>query len=134
MSGCSDDVDQGRKSLEVDSSRLYFHQGMAAGPTLITDEDGGIREERRFEPFGQPINGTLNKNVDPVNNLNKETNPDTGWSYHGARWMAPQTARLTAPDPAVKGPLPKLLLTFWKKLRGVWANRLVTRQFERRLT
>jgi len=52
--------------------------------------------------MSQPVNATLSKVVDPTNNLNKETNPDTGWSYHGARWMMPQTARWTAPDPAVK--------------------------------
>jgi RHS repeat-associated protein len=114
MSGCdTNNIDKSQKSLEVDGSRLYFHQGMAAGPTLITDKDGGIREERRFEPFGQPINGTLNKTVDPTNNLNKETNPDTGWSYHGARWMSPQTARWTAPDPAVKGPDKKFMGEPW---------------------
>jgi RHS repeat-associated protein len=36
--------------------------------------------------------------------LNKETNPATGFSYHGARWIAPQTARWTAPDPPLKAP------------------------------
>jgi len=99
--------------LEDGGARIYFHQGMAAGPTLLTTHDGGIREERRFEPFGQPINGTLNKHVDPMNNLNKETNPDTGWSYHGARWMAPQTARWQTPDPPVKAPDGKFLFKPW---------------------
>jgi RHS repeat-associated protein len=111
MASCEPEA--ARRSLEVNNSRLYFHQGMAAGPTLITDGGGAIKEERRFEPFGQPVNGTLNKTVDPTNNLNKETNPDTGWSYHGARWMAPQMARWTAPDPAVKSPDNKFMAEPW---------------------
>lgn len=111
MVGCEPEVS--RRSLEDGSARLYFHQGVAAGPTLITRDGGAIKEERRFEPFGQPIEGTLDKTVDPMNNLNRETNPDTGWSYHGARWMMPQTARWTAPDPAVKGPDAKKMIEPW---------------------
>ncbi|MFH0902372.1 MAG: RHS repeat-associated core domain-containing protein, partial [Pseudomonadota bacterium] len=45
--------------------------------------------------------------------LNKETDPDTGWSYHGARWMAPQFARWLTPDPPVKAPDPKFMTAPW---------------------
>jgi len=90
---------------------VYFHHGVAAGPVLTTNADGTLREERRYEPFGQPVNANLGGTIGPVdfrreqqNSLGKLTNPNTGWSYHGARWMQPQTARWTAPDPAVKGP------------------------------
>jgi RHS repeat-associated protein len=121
-SSCGHEVNRNRKFLEVSGTRLYFHQGVAAGPALITDGSGTIREERRFEPFGQPINGTLNKTVDPTNNLNKETNPDTGWSYHGARWMSPQTARWQTPDPPVKGPKPQLMVAPWSAHPYQYAN------------
>jgi RHS repeat-associated protein len=96
----------------ADDAPLYFHQGIAPGPTIITKSDGTVFEERRYEPFGHPIDarrgGTQVSAVsfaaDPQNILGKMTNPNTGWSYHGARWMAPQTARWSTPDPAVKGP------------------------------
>jgi RHS repeat-associated protein len=41
------------------------------------------------------------------------TNPNTGWSYHGSRWMMPQVARWTAPDPAIKGPDPSKMTAPW---------------------
>lgn len=50
---------------------------------------------------------------DPQNILGKLTNPNTGWSYHGARWMAPQTGRWSTPDPAVKGPDASMMLVPW---------------------
>ncbi|HVZ75616.1 MAG TPA: LamG-like jellyroll fold domain-containing protein [Polyangia bacterium] len=105
----------------TDSSKtLYFHQGIAPGPTVITTSTGAVWEERRYEPFGQPIDargaiGVAKPNLaaEPQNILGKLTDPNTGWSYHGARWMAPQTARWSAPDPAIKGPDRKHLAEPW---------------------
>jgi RHS repeat-associated protein len=105
----------------ADDAPLYFHQGIAPGPTIITKSDGTVFEERRYEPFGHPIDakrgGTQVSAVsfvaDPQNILGKMTNPNTGWSYHGARWMTPQTARWSAPDPAIKGPSSTFLLSPW---------------------
>jgi RHS repeat-associated protein len=71
-----------------------------------------VADERRFEPFGEPIDA--NMGVDPYNSLNKERNAETGWSYHGARWMAPQTARWLTPDPPVKGPQPRHVAEPWE--------------------
>jgi RHS repeat-associated protein len=99
---------------------LYFHQGISAGPTLFTREDESIAAERRFEPFGAPIDSLVETATGPVvddvdfdridhNSLAKRTDPATGWSYHGARWMAPETARWLTPDPPVKGPAEKQL-------------------------
>ena len=90
----------------------FFHQGIAPGPTLITDSTGALVEERRYEPFGQPI-PRVDVVSEPQNILGRLTDPNTGWSYHGARWMQPQTARWTAPDSAIKGPDPKHLASPW---------------------
>ncbi len=106
-----DDVESRQQGVEDASARRYFHQGVAAGPTLITDGGGSAIDERRFEPFGQPIDA--NMALDPYNSLNKERNAETGWSYHGARWMAPQTARWLTPDPAVKGPRRGVMAQPW---------------------
>ena len=105
------------------SKVTYFHTGFAAGPVLLTNESARIVDERRYEPFGQAIDsyrepGGLFDSVDyvlePLNILNKPTDPRTGWSYHGARWMAPQTARWLTPDPPVKAPAPKFMAAPWK--------------------
>jgi RHS repeat-associated protein len=90
----------------------YFHTGVSAGPALITRADGTVAEERRFEPFGAPISADLA--TDPTNSLGKPTDRATGWSYHGARWMAPETGRWMSPDPLVKAPDPAFLESPWR--------------------
>jgi RHS repeat-associated protein len=104
---------------------VYFHSGIAAGPVLSTREDASVHEERRYEPFGTPIDayretagglpevGDVNHRDVPLNALNKESDADTGFSYHGARWMAPLTATWLTPDPLVKAPDPELLSGPW---------------------
>jgi RHS repeat-associated protein len=104
-----------------DNAPKYFHGGIAPGPTIITSSTGDVFEERRYEPFGQPIDakrgmapaGAVNFTVEPQNILGKLTDPNTGWSYHGARWMAPQTARWLSPDPSAKAPYSSYLSNPW---------------------
>ena len=88
----------------------YLHNGVAPGPVLVTDEDGNVISERRYLPFGDileerttPPDQTAAA-ADPLNALNKETDPTTGWSYHGARWMAPSHTRWLSPDPPTAAP------------------------------
>src|SRR6185503_4297647 len=95
------------QSVRATSRTVYYHTAIAAGPTLITRSDGTLLEERRNEPFGAAIDAGAS--ADPHNALNKETDALTGWSDHGARWLAVDTARWLTPDPPVKGPDPKLL-------------------------
>jgi RHS repeat-associated protein len=108
--GCQD-AGSSPASLEQLSNRVYFHSGFAAGPAVLTSQSADITDERRSEPFGQVLDGDLTKG--PINSLNKETNLATGWSYHGARWMAPQTGRWLTPDPAVKTPSATLVSEPW---------------------
>jgi RHS repeat-associated protein len=93
----------------------YLHDGFGVGPALITRADRTIEEERRQEPFGAPVDayrespglpaiGAIDYAAEPFNSLNKPTDPTTGWSYHGARWMASSSARWLTPDPPVKAP------------------------------
>ncbi|MBI4509470.1 MAG: hypothetical protein HY698_07520, partial [Deltaproteobacteria bacterium] len=77
------------------------------------------------EPFGHPLDayrelagggsetGAIDFGKEPLNTLNKETDPNTGWSYHGARWTASESARWLTPDPPVKGPDPKFMRMPW---------------------
>jgi RHS repeat-associated protein len=103
-------------SWQVASDRtLFFHEAVSAGPALITNTSGESWEERRYEPFGAPVDAfsasagvhSVSFASEPQNSLGKLTDPNTGWSYHGARWMQPQTARWLVPDPAIKGPDPR---------------------------
>jgi RHS repeat-associated protein len=92
---------------------------------LITSDGPTPRvvDERVYEPFGQGLESfsepggfldRINYALEPFNNLNKPTDPRTGWSYHGARWMAPQTARWLTPDPPVKAPDPTFMAQPWR--------------------
>jgi RHS repeat-associated protein len=107
------------------SGILYYHQAVGAGPSLITREDATVLDERRHEPFGAGIDsfrelpggGTEIAAVDyardPHNVLNQQSDPATGWSDHGARWLAPETGRWLTPDPPVKAPDPKFMTAPW---------------------
>lgn len=104
----------------------YYHATVSAGPSVITREDGTVYDERRYEPFGAGIDsfrqledgttstGPIDYHRDPQNLLNKKTDPDTEWSYHGARWVAPQTAQWLTPDPPVKAPDPGFMAAPWE--------------------
>jgi RHS repeat-associated protein len=101
----------------------YLHTGFAAGPVLITGDDARIVDERRYEPFGQAIDSFretggffagIDYGLERINGLNKPTDARTDWSYHGARWMAPQTGRWLTPDPPVKAPDPTFMAQPWR--------------------
>lgn len=111
--------------LRNTSRVLYYHQGVGAGPVLSTLADGSLFEERRYEPYGAPMDsfrevagggtqtGPIDFARDPHNSLNKQTDVATGWSDHGARWMAPEIARWQTPDPPVKAPDASFMNSPW---------------------
>jgi RHS repeat-associated protein len=109
-----------RSSALVTTAMLYFHRAYSAGPELTTDASGQLREERREEPFGAAIDSfhdgailPIDYRRDPVNGLNKLSDPDTGWSDHGARWLAPETAQWHTPDPPATAPDASFMLQPW---------------------
>lgn len=123
--GCGVLFGRGEQPAWRQLSVRYYHATVSAGPNLITTEEATVFEERRFEPFGTAIDayrdlptgdseiGEIDYRRDPHNVLNKKTDPDTAWSYHGARWVAPQTTQWLTPDPPVKAPDPKFMAQPW---------------------
>jgi RHS repeat-associated protein len=104
----------------------YVHHGVSAGPVLLTRADASLEEERRYEPFGADLDayredddgiglpiGEVDLTTFDLNSLNKRTEPATGWSYHGARWMSGATARWQSADPPAKRPDPSFLARPW---------------------
>ncbi|WP_158620331.1 MULTISPECIES: FG-GAP-like repeat-containing protein [Corallococcus] len=114
-----------RQAVWTATGTLYFQGGVSPGPVLITRADGSVQEERRYESFGAPVDayrefvgggsavGTVDHGEEPLNALNNLTDPHTGWSDHGARWMAPELALWLTPDPPMKSPDPKFLAQPW---------------------
>ena len=122
LAGCSFLGSGGSEApLWSQSQTLYYHHAIGAGPSLITTETGAVFEERRYEPFGDEVDafrdgagtGDVDFARDPNNFLNKPSDPATGWSYHGARWMAPETGRWLTPDPPTKAPDDRYLAEPW---------------------
>lgn len=118
--GCLGSAPQVSLSSLTTAGTVYYHQTYAAGPGLTTGGGGALLEERRTEPFGAAIDAYRNGAVqtvdyrrDAVNELNKLIDPDTGWSDHGARWLAPETAQWQTPDPPATAPDAKYMLQPW---------------------
>jgi RHS repeat-associated protein len=101
--------------------KLYFHQGVGAGPVLVTDAAATVYEERRYEPFGEAIDAyregsgvtAVDYRREAMNGLNKPSDAETDMSYHGARWLPSDTAQWLTPDPPVKAPSASFQLEFW---------------------
>jgi RHS repeat-associated protein len=110
----------------------YLHTTFGPGPTLITAPDGQVLEERFFEPFGALLLANRPDLSDPqtpgliadsdaatafsreaMGWLNKPHDPRTGWSDHGARWMAPEIGQWMTPDPPVKVPDARFVQSPW---------------------
>jgi RHS repeat-associated protein len=102
----------------------YFHAGVGAGPVVFTNDQGHLLEERRYEPYGVAIDARIRVGstyqvsapdlaARDLNALNKRTDVATGWSDHGARWLAPETGRWLTTDPPVTGPDPQFMEAPW---------------------
>jgi RHS repeat-associated protein len=107
--GGTDGLAQRESAIAID--RMFFHYGIGNGPVLMTGASGALAEERRYEPFGADLDayrpggvGTVDFRAEPHNSLNKPTDPSTGLSFHGARWMSPVTGRWLSADPPMKAP------------------------------
>jgi RHS repeat-associated protein len=111
--GCSGPIVSRSSAALTASETVYFHAGVAPGPVLFTGATGQVVEERRFDPFGQPLGQVSFADLD-LGALNQPMDPDTGWSFHGARWLAPETARWTSIDPLGREPSEELAEQPWR--------------------
>lgn len=124
LPGCTGGTGLGTAASSVNWQtvrKLYFHQGVGAGPVLVTDAAASVYEERRYEPFGEAIDAyregsgvtAVDYRREAMNALNKPSDAETDMSYHGARWLPSDTAQWLTPDPPVKAPSEKFQLEFW---------------------
>jgi RHS repeat-associated protein len=91
----------------------YFHGGLAPGAELSTDAAGAKVWERRYEPYGAPVEGA-DFTDEPQGGLGKPVDASTGLADHGARWSSFATARWLSADPRVKAPVAELARAPWE--------------------
>jgi len=123
LPGCGGATGLGQSASDLwqPTRKLYFHQAESLAPSLITDAAGSVYEERRYEPFGEAIDAyreptgaaAIDYRREAMNGLNKPSDPDTDFSFHGARWLPSDTAQWLTPDPPVKAPDAKYLFSPW---------------------
>ncbi|SBT46045.1 pre-peptidase C-terminal domain-containing protein [Micromonospora narathiwatensis] len=72
----------------------------ALGSVLgLADSAGTLTTEYRYDPFGvATASGAASGNTQQF--TGRERDPDTGLSYHRARWYSPETGRFLSQDPA----------------------------------
>ncbi|HEY0254959.1 MAG TPA: RHS repeat-associated core domain-containing protein, partial [Kofleriaceae bacterium] len=112
MFGCASTEGSREQELVGAATVTYMHTAYGAGPTLYSDSSGNVIEERRYEPFGVVVDAANVALLD-VSELGKRVDLATGWSDHGARWLAPETARWLSTDPPVTGPDAKFMAEPW---------------------
>ncbi|HLD06019.1 MAG TPA: RHS repeat-associated core domain-containing protein [Candidatus Nanoarchaeia archaeon] len=88
-----------RIAKQQDGKTFYFHNDHLGSATVVTDEDGKVVEEKRYDPFGMELAGGSK-----IGYNSKELDKDTKLNYYGARYYAADFGRFVTPD-TVKGRL-----------------------------
>src|SRR5687767_2962161 len=83
----------------------YYHLDAIGSVRAVTNESGGVVEQRDFLPFGEEWCGSGPCGADGGGErrrfTGKERDAETGLDYFGARYYAPHTGRFAAIDPVL---------------------------------
>jgi len=84
-------------ATENDGELYFYHLDRIGSPIMITDEDGEVVKEKKYEAFGNLkwSSGTYSDNREFTS---KEKDP-TGFHYFGARYYSGDIGRFLSPDP-----------------------------------
>jgi RHS repeat-associated protein len=84
-------------ATENNGNLYLYHLDRIGSPIMITNEDGNIVKEKKYEAFGNLVwsDGTYNDNREFTS---KEKDP-TGFHYFGARYYSGDIGRFLIPDP-----------------------------------
>ncbi|HLD06793.1 MAG TPA: RHS repeat-associated core domain-containing protein [Candidatus Nanoarchaeia archaeon] len=88
-----------RVAKRVNGETFYFHNDHLGSAAVVTDSQGNIVEEKRYDPFGMELAGS-----GKIGYNSKELDRDTELNYYGARYYTADFGRFTTPD-TVKGKL-----------------------------
>lgn len=77
------------------ASRTYLYTDRLGSIVAAADDAGVLLSSYTYGPFGEP-NTTTGV---PLRFTGRPLDPDTGLSYHRARWYSPNLGRFMSPDP-----------------------------------
>lgn len=74
---------------------LYFVQDQLGSTTALTNSNGGVVAQIKYDAFGNSTGSSLTR----YDYTGRERDPDTGLIYYRARWYDPQVGRFISEDP-----------------------------------
>lgn len=91
------------KQNDNNEERFYYHNNWQGSPRAVTNEDGQVVWQTRYEPFGKPVQEAtlqgLNNNAINKYKFNaKELDMETGLYYYGARYYDKHMGRFIIAD------------------------------------
>jgi fibro-slime domain-containing protein/RHS repeat-associated protein len=76
----------------------FFHADGLGSIRALTDETGTVTDTYTFSAFGELL-GHTGTDPQPYAFAGEPYDPNTGFQYHRARWMDPQSGRFSSMDP-----------------------------------
>jgi RHS repeat-associated protein len=86
-------------SAQLAAERSFYHRNGLGSVALTTDIEGKAQERFDYDPFGQVLGGSTQRNKHTF--TGKESEDNIGLFYFNARWMDASVGRFTQVDPVV---------------------------------
>ena len=77
----------------------HYHNDPFGNPVLATDEQGNVVWKENYRPFGERTVKSAASANNKIAFAGRPFDPNTGLSYHGARYYDPQLGRFLGIDP-----------------------------------
>jgi RHS repeat-associated protein len=97
---------EGNENTSAEKERTYYyHSDHLGSAQVVTNWRGQIHERLEYTPYGELWidwkGGTALEDTTPFRFTGKEMDAETGFYYHGARYLDPKTSRWISADPAL---------------------------------
>lgn len=89
-------IDHKLKQTSSTTGPIYFVQDRLGSTSLLTDANGNVIEQLRYEPYGEQAGSALTR----FGYTGRERDAATGLLYYRSRWYDPQQGRFLTEDPA----------------------------------
>ena len=104
---------EGNSNTQAELERTYYyHSDHLGSAQIVTNYRGQIHERLEYTPYGElwidwQSGNAPDGDVTPFRFTGKESDPETGLYYYGARYLDPKTGRWISGDPALGEYIPQ---------------------------